>query len=237
MDAPNDRAEEPGFEDRLARVEAALSSRESAKQSGAVVDRVLKYLPVFAFSNLLVAAPAFLISITVAYFTFVQAEATEKMQIASVWPHVAYETSNQSEDGEQMISLALTNQGVGPARIDGLQISYRDKPYTSLRDILAACCTDDPMNLSIGMGSINGEVVRPGERVVFAQVEPDKVPADVWERFNRERLTLHVQVCYCSVFDDCWVADWNSANAQPVKECPMNWTQYFGFPQAEPAPR
>jgi hypothetical protein len=228
-DTPNPDAV-PGYEQRLARVEQQLAAQTGASAKSPV-HRALKFLPLLAVSNFLIAVPAFLLSVAVAYFTFVGAEATEKMQIASVWPHISFESSNQSAEGSPLIRLSLTNKGVGPATIKGMEIRYRDRAYTGFRDILGACCSHAPQQLSLGMASIVGEVLRPGDDLMFAQIDPSKVPADVWTRFDKERLNLKVRVCYCSVFDDCWISNGSDSKTQVVKECPVDWTQFHGPPQ------
>ncbi len=220
----------PGVEARLARLEEQLAAQAgSGKQSS--VQRALRFLPLLAVSNFLVAVPAFLLSVAVAYFTFVGAEATEKMQIASVWPHISYESSNQSAEGLPLIRLSLTNKGVGPATIKGLEIRHRERAYTGFAEILTACCLEQPQPLSLGMASIVGEVLRPGDDLMFAQLDRAKVPDELWTRFDKERLNLKVRVCYCSVFDDCWISNGSDSKTQPVKQCPLDWTQFHGSPQ------
>lgn len=236
MSAPSDRGDTPdpglapGYDERLARLEEQLAAQSGAPGKSSV-QRALKFLPLLAVSNFLVAVPAFLLSIAVAYFTFVGAEATEKMQIASVWPHISYETSNRSNEGAPIIRLSLANKGVGPAKVKGMEIRYRDRAYTGFSELLADCCARQPRNLALGMASIVGEVLRPGDDLMFAQIERAKVPADVWAQFDRERLNLKVRVCYCSVFDDCWISEGNSSKTLAVQQCPVNWTQFYGSSQ------
>ena len=218
-------------EDRLARLEKAASPR------GSTIDRLLRYLPVIAFANVFLAAPAMLVSIAVAYFAFEQAEATKRMQFAEVWPNAVIETSNRAPDGRSVGTIAVVNNGVGPARIRGIELRYRDRTYTMLRDLLAACCTTDAARMPMGAATINGVVVPPGEKVVFARMDPERVPPDVWKRFERTLPDLQVKLCYCSVFDECWVADWDSIDSRSVAQCPTNWQQYQGLPQMAPSPR
>jgi hypothetical protein len=227
---PAKTGQETSFDERLARIEAQLDA-SAAKTGKSPVERALKFLPLLAASNFLVAVPAFVISVAVAYFTFIQAEATEKMQIAAVWPHVAYESTNRGDAGEPLIRLSLTNKGVGPAHIRGMEIRYRDKSYTQFQDILGACCSDRPQDLALGYGSVIGEVIRPGENVMFAQIDPAKVPADAWQRFDAERTKIGVRLCYCSVFDDCWIAGETGDKPRPVEVCPANWAQFTGSPR------
>ena len=219
---------------RIEALEARLDAIEQQGSHGPMLDRVLRYLPWLAIGNLAVGIPAVAISLSVAYFAFVQANATDKMQVASVWPNVTYVTSNQNEDdgGTGPIRMSLVNNGVGPAIVRGLQIGYDGRKFTSFRELLEACCAEREEQMSIGISSINNEVLRPGEDSMFAMVLPDGTPPDVFERFNRERLQFEVSLCYCSVFDDCWVDSWELTEPKPVEQCPADWVQYSGFPQA-----
>lgn len=232
-DSPDD------IDARLARVEAALDAPKSdaGPQDTGLQDalsRLLRLLPLVAAANAVLAVPALIISLGVAYFAFVQAEATDKMQVASVWPRVTYVTSNQDEDGTRRITLSLINKGVGPALIRGMELRYRGKAYTGFRELLDACCAQPGGTSAIGIGSINGEVLRPGEEMMFALLEPEGTSAETYERFDTERRELEIGVCYCSVFDDCWVDDWRRPEPRPVAQCPADWVQYSGFPQEDP---
>lgn len=219
---------------RLDLLEAKVNARSRA--TGGLLNRALKYLPLLVLSNLLIAAPAFLISIAVAYFTFKQAEATEKMQIATVWPNIAYDTGNLSDDGEPRITLSVTNRGVGPAIVRGMEVSYQGKAYRDVHSLLRACCAKPEEPIALVLSSVNGEVIRAGDEINFAQVEPGGVSPTLFRRFDEARLELHARVCYCSVFDECWVEDSRSTIPLPVEICPADWTQ-FGFPSGIPARR
>ena len=80
-----------------------------------LAERLVKYLPIFVISHALVTIPTFIISIALAYATFVQADATKKIQMSETWPYVSYGTSNARPDGTNEISFVLQNNGVGPA--------------------------------------------------------------------------------------------------------------------------
>jgi hypothetical protein len=86
-------------------------------------ERLLKYLPALMFGHLFITIPAFVISLALAYATFVQADATHKIQQSETWPYVSYGTSNTNE-GKPEISFN-TNGGVGPAKLVAMQLTYR----------------------------------------------------------------------------------------------------------------
>ena len=232
MADPPDTGSDNDVEARLAHLERLAAQRPAPGSS--YLDKLLRYLPILAIGNLLVSAPAFLISIGVAYFTFVQAEATEKMQIAAVWPHVTAAASNLGDDGKPQMTLTLANQGVGPALIRGMEVSYRGKAYPGPHELLRACCVPQG-SIQLVVSAANGEVLRPGDEVDFLRFTPASVPPGAFERFEAERGAIRIRACYCSVFDDCWIAD-DGGSRQPVAQCPADWVQY-GFPQSTPARR
>lgn len=219
MAAPGEQ--QRSIEDRLAALEGVAGARAPS-----AMDRIARYAPWYALSHLFVTAPAFLISVGVAYFTYVQARATERMQMASVWPRVAYGSSNVSADGKRRITLSLFNQGVGPARVRAVEVRYGGRAYPGLRQIVSACCTNGPTKVGLGLSTVRGEVIRPGEELLFGLLEPGMTPASVYDRFNAERMKLQVRVCYCSVFDDCWTVEGSTAEPQPVAQCPANWVPF-----------
>jgi hypothetical protein len=214
------QAELAQLRERLARLEAPASSGSS---------RLLRYLPVLAIGNLLFAAPAMLISVAIAYFAFEQAEATKKMQISSVWPNVAYDFSNIGEDGERQVSMLVTNRGVGPARIAAMEVSYRGKAYADIRSLMRTCCVDEGGSIGVIVQNVSGEVIAPGDEIDFVRLTPELSGEQTYARFDKVRSDLRVRLCYCSVFDECWIEDSRAISVRPVTICPTNWTQ-FGIP-------
>lgn len=214
---------------RLARLEERLRVIERDGAGRGIAARALRFLPLLALGNLFVAAPALVISGAVAYFAFEQAEATKKMQIGSVWPNVSYDTGNLDDAGNPQISLNVANRGVGPARIAGMQLSLDGKAYRSIPAMVRDCCLAQGEPLKMVLSAVNGEVISPGDEVAFVTVSPDGLRPSTYERLDNARLRVRTQVCYCSVFDDCWIEDSQETAVRPVAQCPADWLQY-GFP-------
>jgi hypothetical protein len=157
------------------------------------------------------------------------AEANSRMVTATSWPRVSYSTSNVDDSGQpSMVRFSLTNKGIGPARLEGMQVDFDGKPVKSVRDLVAACCSagSDSPGLVWRLSSANGEILRPGEEKNFLYIKkPDD--AALWARVNQAQAKVAVKVCYCSVFDECWVMTSSANNkAERVKACPIDWAQY-----------
>jgi hypothetical protein len=191
-------------------------------------ERILKYLPFLVVSHVLVTVPTFVISLALAYATFVQADATRKIQLSETWPYIAFGTSNISPEGKDEISIDLINDGVGPARLEQMELLYKGRPMASPREFLRSCCAgDQPLSF---MSSPVGGVLRPGEKRQFIRLVKSPDNAAIWDKLNLERWKVVVRSCYCSIFDACWVVEsrlnTELKGPQSVKACPGDWTTF-----------
>lgn len=215
-------------QDRIAKLEAevaALTARGDAV--GGRLGKLLKLMPWLMASHLLIGAPALLISLGVAYATFVQAEATKKMQQADAWPFVSYGTSNVNDKGERVISLVLSNNGVGPALLGPIEIRYQGKPVLNPSDLLRKCCGPDGMRgLSLSTSPSSDIVAPPREAINFLQLAETPENKTLWNRFEKERWKLQVRSCYCSIFEECWVINGAQSKPHAVAQCPTDWVRF-----------
>ncbi len=199
----------------------------SAPGAAAIGSRFLRYLPFITIAHFLIGLPALIASLALAYFAFVQADATQKMQSGGVMPFVTFGTSNGDKDGNQDISLSLTNNGVGPAILGPIEIRYEGKPITTPLDLLTACCTKTQARaVRLSTSPSTGIAVRPGETIEFVSLPRTPASEEVWQTFNKERWKLEVRACYCSIFNDCWVTEGMQGLPKAVNKCPANWSLY-----------
>lgn len=198
--------------------------------SRSLPERLIKYLPMMMIGHLLITIPTFVISIALAYATFVQADATRKIQRSETWPFVSYGTSNATPDGKSEISLSLTNNGVGPAKLEAMEFLYEGRPLPSPREFLRQCCAG-PSKLAFMSEPVTG-VLRPGQQRNFIRLPRTDENAAMWQKLEIERWKVVVRSCYCSIFDDCWITDSRKANPEPVEVCPTNWKRFDERPFA-----
>ena len=207
--------------------DAAPDPGVSAPGAAAIGSRFLRYLPFITIAHFLIGLPALIASLALAYFAFVQADATQKMQSGGVMPFVTFGTSNGDKDGNQDISLSLTNNGVGPAILGPIEIRYEGKPITTPLDLLTACCTKTQARaVRLSTSPSTGIAVRPGETIEFVSLPRTPASEEVWQTFNKERWKLEVRACYCSIFNDCWVTEGMQGLPKAVNKCPANWSLY-----------
>jgi hypothetical protein len=174
------------------------------------------------------------------------ADANARLVAANSWPFLQYDTSNLRTDGSPALTLAVANVGVGPARIESLEIWWHDQPVASAEALLEACCgahpapagspRDDPRRTRYSQGLVASRVLRAGEVQTMIDFPHPDVAATaataVWDRLNTERVNLRLRACYCDVFDDCWVSGLVGTKATRVAACPVAAVP-FGIPGTE----
>jgi len=168
------------------------------------------------------------------------ADANMRMVEANSWPFVDFSTHNLSDRGTPEVRLVLTNDGIGPARIETFELWWRGKSMSSPSQLLKACCTPDPGHQqgdpAIGLGLASPRILRSGEHVDFLSIDLTDTGREVFRKFNSERDNIRARVCYCSVFDECWLKEGGDSLLQKgesrlvhpehVKTCPTPAAPY-----------
>ena len=91
-------------------------------------ERLIKYLPIFVISHALVTIPTFIISLALAYATYVQADATRKIQMSETWPYVSYGTGNATTERKPerpFTMVQVTPPSFVTARLSVASFSFR----------------------------------------------------------------------------------------------------------------
>jgi hypothetical protein len=188
-------------------------------------------------------AAALLISL-VSLWVAVETEiANQQMVAASSWPFIQGGFSNADPEGHHIITATLTNSGVGPAKIRTFELFWKGRSYRSSHQLLRDCCGYEQYNqrmkapgVSEGSRSylltsaVEGRVVRAGETIPFITLPLGSDNSDVWHALDGAVQGITTRICYCSVFDQCWLdTDKNladSLNAIRVDKCPVPKVSY-----------
>ena len=154
------------------------------------------------------------------------AKANARLVEANSWPFLQAAPSDVDNKGGQTISLGISNAGVGPAKVHWLELSYDGRPTPSLRSMVIACCGEVERNghlstpLSFNATRLQSGVLRAGETVNVFTLPRTPENAAAWDRLDSASRRLGFRVCYCSVFDECWIGDLRSLTPQAVRTCP-----------------
>jgi hypothetical protein len=173
-------------------------------------------------TNSVLALSAMFLSAISAAAVIWQVKVAADQRAAAVWPYIQA-TPNRSSS-PPFFAIQLVNAGVGPALIRYFAVRVDGAPVRSWREFLAAISKDEAVRRApFDEGIIGGAgfVMAPQVPLTaFATTSPEAVnelAAPAWSR-------IEVAFCYCSIFDDCWLSDWQTSmrgeDPAPVRSCP-----------------
>src|SRR5690242_7614054 len=136
---------------------------------------------------------------------------------ASVWPYVAIGYSINDEGESRGYTWQISNDGVGPARIESVTMTLDGKPVRHWRELFRALFGD--ADVPATYSQVYGRVLPPStnrETTIDALHLLDMAQA---KAFYAAQDRIEMTICYCSVYDDCWVAHRQNPSVQPVARC------------------
>lgn len=183
------------------------------------------------------ALSAFVVSLASLWLTVHNARTMERLVAANSYPNIdiGFDNTFDFRDGQgtrPALNLYLENSGIGPARLRTVALSFADRPAASLHALLALCCTQEPAvslpQMSFwSSGDERGAMIQAGRSLtLFAWAQAPGDPR--WARLNGLRGKVGLKVCYCSVFDECYVRESSQREPARVKACPVAAVPYTG---------
>ncbi|MBV8145898.1 MAG: hypothetical protein JO184_12910 [Gammaproteobacteria bacterium] len=155
--------------------------------------------------------------------------AMDRLVEANSWPFLTYGTGDLDDQGRRRIWLKVDNAGVGPARIESFEVWWHEQPIASADELLKLCCLKDATlqldpatmhAMRMNISTVAPSVLRAGDELTFLSLERTDSNAETWDRLDLERVQIRMRACYCSVFDECWLADLRQTSAREVRSCP-----------------
>ncbi|MGE0740767.1 MAG: hypothetical protein AB7O98_05430 [Hyphomonadaceae bacterium] len=188
--------------------------------------------------DLAVALFALLISSASIFVAYQSNQSMERLVRAGSWPFLQLGSGNVSDDGERQIAFAVSNVGTGPARIHDFEVKVDGAALPQeghlLTNVLRACCDAE---FRAAVAAAGGDVVAiygdevsspvsrrflaPNDDVTAMRWPRSDTNAALWAALDTARQTGRItqSVCYCSVFDDCWVARSDAFPPEEVNSC------------------
>ena len=158
------------------------------------------------------------IAVVALYAALKESAAVRQQTAAAVWPFVQMIIHDYDNGDTAGFTLSFVNVGVGPAKVRGLRLEIDGQP---IRDWAQAVnVLGGNPDADVSRNFLGGRVLRPEERVDLIST----ADADLARRFQRAIATRgnYVSYCYCSIFDECWLADSRQdlQDPKPVAACP-----------------
>ena len=170
-----------------------------------------------------VAFSALFVSVVSLGVAIRMADANARLVSASSWPFLSYGAGWATTAGITKIHMRVINTGVGPAKIESAELIWKGVAFARNQDFLKACCGLEPSGKpNFDSDLVPGVVLRAGERIEFLGFTELANPvAFAALRQAIVSQDLQLNVCYCSIFDECWKSDLTTYSLTPesVKAC------------------
>ena len=153
-------------------------------------------------------------------------QANAQLVQANSWPFLQVDDQFSTSSPTQ---IALVNAGIGPAKLESLQVLFHGQPVEDFYTLLKLCCglssnaNDRKAQMPGGFAIYDAEnqVLRPGERRLLMVVPATPTQHEISDRFLKASTDIQYRACYCSVFDQCWTSDLMTLKPQTAAACPV----------------
>jgi len=189
----------------------------------------------FRWLDISLALSAFLISFISLTVAIKHGRTMDKLVASNSFPNIDVEHGNKEDlkDGlgqRPVLYMGLVNTGIGPARIRSVEVSFDGKPAANFHGLLTACCTLPtdtvlPKTDLYFTGDLRGSMLQAGKFVrLFSW--PKNADDPRWPRLEALMTKIDIRVCYCSVFEECYLHDSRRTEPASIEACPVSGTPY-----------
>ena len=165
----------------------------------------------------LTAVGAMLVGIAALFVAWDQGRVMRAQQHGSVVPVLQIDGFIQSTPDVRNLGLRIVNHGVGPAMIERVSLMRDGEEQTDFSGLIERL----PPGFDRSWSSANGRALAPGgevEPVVFSWSRGE-LDHDALNDLLTEWSHWGVEVCYCSVFERCWLSSSANEDRLPVRQC------------------
>ena len=160
---------------------------------------------------------AIITAVVAVWIAVVEQQSNREYQRLSVEPYLELSNSNLNVYERQLV-----NSGLGPARIQTVEVSFDGKNISNWREAVNITINDN--NTPITVSDLwNGRQIKAGERIVLIHLSEEQAA----RKFHSNISKLKMKICYCSMYKECWIKE-NSKIPKQVAQCPVN--SYKSFP-------
>ena len=156
----------------------------------------------------------------------------EKLVQANSMPYVYGGFSNATLQGEDVISLDLVNNGVGPAHEQSLRVKVGGRYVTSLADLVSASVEPEQALEAKNVlhpiwNRVHTRFIPGGKTQFIFRITKTAENFGVWELLSKDQACWDVELCYCSVFQECWQVPSKWQEPERVRQCRRDESREF----------
>jgi len=170
------------------------------------------------FWQTLLSVVGVFIAVVALYAALSESAAVRQQTAAAVWPFVQLSIEDSDSGDAAEFTMSFTNAGVGPAKMRTMRLIVGGEPTRDWADAITRL--GGRLTSSVNRNFISNRVLSPDEKV-------DSIHTNDAELARKFQAVMgnpenYVTFCYCSIFDECWVADSRKdlQNPEMVEQCP-----------------
>lgn len=157
---------------------------------------------------------ALLTAVVAVLLGVIESQRSHEHRKLSVEPHVLIGNAFHA-DG--MYQLLLQNNGLGPARVGTIEVHVDGKRMTNWESVVNAVTETEAK--SIAHSTLVTDLMIPAGEAIYPMQIVDKTIGDQFFQ-NRSKHRIEIELCYCSVYRDCWVSRYHDLPLrEPVASC------------------
>ncbi|MDB5985331.1 MAG: hypothetical protein JWR16_384 [Nevskia sp.] len=146
---------------------------------------------------------------------------------ASVWPYLAIGYSYYDQGADAGFQLKVYNHGVGPALIKSVRMTVDGKPIVNwnafFKVVLGRPQSEIRHFIYSGFSAVQPPDTNRETTIEAIRLSDPHDAAKAYAAMDR----LQVDICYCSVYDDCWIAHLLKHAVDAAPHCPAPGSDDF----------
>jgi len=146
----------------------------------------------------MIGLAAVLLSLCGLFISIYETSLVHQQQRASVWPRVQVGPQLRGDS----VKILVSNDGIGPARLRAAAVEHEDDRLAGWTDMMARVGIQGDVSTRL----LNRRVLSPDSEIE-AFVFEDSTHALRNSILNGD---LDITLCYCSVYEECWVTSMQS---------------------------
>lgn len=158
------------------------------------------------FSVMIISLSALFVSIKQTRIMNEQRQLMHEQAKASVWPNLSitrFKAYSKNNRKLEQFSLNISNDGVGPAIVEGVRVCYNKKVSKNWWELFDIMGLPDSIAGYINNRGINQKVIKAGEAFPCIDFSGN---LELGAFFHKHQDSLTIEVLYKSIYGDKWIA-------------------------------
>ena len=151
---------------------------------------------------------------------------------ANSFPYMQAGLSDRTPEDKEVLSLELLNRGIGPAHEESLRVKVGTSYARSVKELLAVSLGADrfakgQVVLHPVWSRLRTRFIPGGQSQLVFRLPKTPENAELWESVEKDQGRWNVELCYCSVFQECWEVESKWQEPKPVQQCRRDESREF----------